>query len=178
MENVYNFLYEQVGYKKVEELIKTNTISLFSTREFLCGTVLGSWPYSNESSISSFIKWPRIPIIRESKVHFLVMDYNPQYKYHLFFKNFFVGYTPDGIDGFIKTARKGYFPNAHAELKDPEHVEQRWKAVLTCPDIELIIHGSKVKKPKYCTMNFFLEDLLVEKINKITREYYMRIKNK
>ena len=92
--------------------------------------------------------------------------------------NFFVGYTPDGIDGFIKTARKGYFPNAHAELKDPEHVEQRWKAVLTCPDIELIIHGSKVKKPKYCTMNFFLEDLLVEKINKITREYYMRTKKK
>lgn len=173
MSNVKGFLYQQIGYGRIESLINKRTIALPYLREFLEGTVFASWPpqkrSSKDSSKDSSVLWPRIPKIKQK------LRKEDCFSHRLLLNNFFFGYTPEGIDGLLNTSRRKYFPQASIEVPEGKFNES-WRAMLRSPECEIEILGTNIFEEKYCSIDFILEDVQTEEINRIVMEYTLRMK--
>ncbi|MDP3728936.1 MAG: hypothetical protein Q8R18_05815 [bacterium] len=170
MDNIQSFLYDQIGYRKIEQLLKKKRIYFPYLMDFFSGTVLGSWRPSIKSSTDISTQWPRVPYIKQK-----VRNSENMFSHRLLLKDFFVGYTLDGVDGFLSSSRRKYFPYAHLEIPNIELTKNSWRAWLKSPSIEIEINEAPIKEAKYCTIDFLLEDSDVDKINRLIKEYSIRI---
>jgi len=93
-DSVESFLYEKVGYKAIENLLRKKRLYPALLRDNFEGTLFGSWENSSPSK-----DLPRIPLIKKngSGLH---------YPFSLVLKKFLIGYTEEGIDGFFWTLKR------------------------------------------------------------------------
>ena len=174
-EAIRKFLYEVYGYGKVAEFLRGQKEQSVRLRDFLDGTIIGTYRRSAitpEGTIYEVpVRWPGLSKIRTTeeakREGGLKREDLP---YHISNQSFFEDYDEEMVRRYLENSVLRLFP--HARFTRDTTIKPYWGHALETEDFGLYVKGTQKKHSKTVIVDFKAPEKVKENLNSIVRSYH------
>jgi hypothetical protein len=188
-DRVDNFLLNVYGYAKIEELLKGNKPKNVRLKDYLSGTIIGTFrrvSYSGEDD--NQMVYNHMPFISHAKTteeirnrtgtdkhHHRMQD--ERLPYHISNMCFFAGMHAQHMEDFLRQKVMPCFVDPKLEIRRQPNPIRSWDMDIEAEGFNLYVEGSTTNNSKELIVDFTASNGVIESVNLATSRLHAMIKS-
>lgn len=174
-------MYEVYGYGDIEALLHHQRPPGMKLREFLAGTIIGTFRRKVQSNAPDLVLYLITPIPAISKVHTseelakngMDTDADLSLPYHIRNQSFFERFSSADVRSFLEAKVGAVFKERSLEYRRNPAQPRKWEIEVRAENFRIYISGSSAGNSKTTLVDFNASPAVQEDLNRIVGRYYV-----